>query len=88
MHDVVAVTFGERYELNLVFDDENSGTFDMTALIERGGIFAPLRDLDVFRTGRVNPDVGTVCWSNGADVCPDVLYSAVTGAPLPGYSNA
>lgn len=87
MHDVVQVTFGERYEMQLVFDDGRSGLFDMAALIEKGGIFGPLKEQDVFRSGFVVPDVGTVCWPNGADVCPDVLYSTVTGAPLPGFST-
>lgn len=30
------------------------------------------------------PEVGVVCWPNGADMDTDVLYSEVSGLPLPG----
>jgi hypothetical protein len=39
-----------------------------------GEIFEPLKDLRVFRTARLNPDLDTVVWSNGADMSPDFLY--------------
>lgn len=31
----------------------------------------------------LNPELGTICWPNEADLDPDVLYSMVTGEPLP-----
>ncbi len=38
-----------------------------------GEIFEPLKDLRVFRTARLNPDVNTFLWSNGTDMSPDFL---------------
>lgn len=35
-------------------------------------MFAPLKDLAVFRSGRVDPEAQTVVWPNGADVAPEV----------------
>ncbi len=51
-------------------------------------VFEPLRDLDSFRQVRVEPDIGTTTWPNGADLCPDVLYensrpAPAVGAPTP-----
>ena len=51
------------------------------------GVFALLNDEHFFATVQVNPHIGTVCWPNGADIDPDVLYSLVTGKPLPGFES-
>jgi hypothetical protein len=34
-----------------------------------------------------DPDVGTICWPNGADIDPDVLYALVTGEPIPSFDQ-
>jgi len=46
------------------------------------GVFAPLRDPAYFAQVRVDPELGTVAWPNGADLDPDVLYGRITGAPV------
>jgi hypothetical protein len=46
------------------------------------GVFAPLLDPAKFAEVRLNPDLGTVCWPNGADLDPDVLYAWVSGRPI------
>jgi hypothetical protein len=43
------------------------------------GIFAPLRDPANFAQLRVDPELGTVAWPNGADLDPGVLYGRITG---------
>ncbi|MCC5876821.1 MAG: DUF2442 domain-containing protein, partial [Candidatus Sumerlaeia bacterium] len=44
--------------------------------------FAPLREEAAFRQVRVNPELGTIEWPNGADLDPDVLYSQIIGRSL------
>lgn len=68
--------------VRLKFDDGTEGEYDMTPLIARGGIFAPLADPAYFAQVTVNEDLGTIVWPNGADVCPDVLHAAITGEPV------
>ena len=51
-------------------------------MIDRGGVFAPLQDVDFFSQVRVDPEAGTIIWPNDVDFCPDVLYSLVTGEPI------
>jgi hypothetical protein len=43
-----------------------------------GPIFEPLRDIEVFKTFRVHPELHTVVWPNGADFAPEFLHSRVT----------
>lgn len=52
-------------------------------IVGKGGVFGPLEDINTFRTVTVQPEFGTIQWPNGVDFCPDVLYSAVTGEPIP-----
>ena len=40
----------------------------------RGPVFAPLADPDFFARVRVDDDLGTVVWPNGADLDPLVLH--------------
>jgi hypothetical protein len=37
-----------------------------------------LKDVDYFKTVRVNPDIDTIVWENGADFSPDFLYESGT----------
>ncbi len=40
-----------------------------------GPIFEPMRsDPAIFRSVKVDAELGTVVWDNGADIDPDVLY--------------
>lgn len=72
------------YRLELVFSNGIRAELDFRARIAgRGGVFAPLENVDYFRRVRVDPEVGTLVWPNDVDFCPDVLYSEATGEPLP-----
>ena len=58
------------------------------ALVPFDGVFEPLASLDYFRQVHVEPDIGTIVWPNGADLCPDVLYeSSRPIAALPAQSH-
>jgi hypothetical protein len=82
LKDIVAVQALKPYRLQLKFEDDVEGVIDLAQLIEFTGIFEPLRDPAYFAQAAVNPELGTVCWENGADLDPDVLYSIVTNQDL------
>ena len=82
---IKAVRHIRDFTLEVTFTDGVRGEIDFRErIVGRGGVFAPLEDVEVFRQVRVDPEVDTLVWPNGVDLCPDVLYSLVTGAPLPG----
>jgi len=86
---VKAVRHVRGYVLEVTFTDGVCGEIDFRErIVGRGGVFAPLEDVEVFRQARVDPEVDTLVWPNGVDLCPDVLYNLVTGAPLPGQEPA
>ena len=68
--------------LMLEFDDGASGVVDIASRIPFEGVFARFRDAAYFRQVRIDAASGTICWPNGVDLDPVVLYSAATGTPL------
>jgi len=86
LKDIVEVQPLDGYRLRLRFEDGVVGEVDLEKMIQFEGIFAPLKDRATFVQVRVSPDVGTIVWPNGADLDPLVLYSQVTGAPIPRFT--
>jgi hypothetical protein len=87
LKDVVEVQPLDDYRLHIRFDDGVEGIIDLAEVISFTGIFEPLNDRAYFSKVDVNPDVGTICWPNGADIDPDVLYSLITGEPIPSLTE-
>lgn len=85
--DVVTAEPLDGYRLRLRFEDGTEGVVDVAKLIPFTGVFAELKDPKAFAAVTVNRELGTVCWPGGADLDPDVLYSIVSGEPLPGKSE-
>jgi hypothetical protein len=87
MRDVTSAKIVDGYTVEVTFDDGETGLVDLAFLLNKGGVFEPLADPEYFRQVRVNPEIGTICWPNGADICPDVLYSLATGKSLPEWAE-
>jgi hypothetical protein len=64
----------EAFVLRLGFDDGTTSEVDLADALW-GPMFEPLRaDPQLFRQVRVNNELGTIVWPNGADMDPDVLH--------------
>ena len=85
LHDIVEVRPLGDHRLRLRFDDGIEGDVDLSKRLQFDGVFAPLEDPEYFSRVRVNPELGTICWPNDVDLDPVVLYSLVTGKPIPDY---
>jgi len=73
MHFVKNAQHLAGYRVLLGFEDGAERVVDLEPYLD-GEVFEPLRDLEYFRTFRVNPDLDTIVWDNGADFSPDFLY--------------
>jgi uncharacterized protein DUF2442 len=80
MRDVTEVVCLGGTRLLLTFDDGARREIDIATLTDFRGVFKPLKDQAYFRRVRVEPDIGTIVWPNGADFCPEVLYEKSTPA--------
>lgn len=72
--------------VRLWFSDGSIKDVDLTPVLERGGVFAPMHDdRDRFCEVRVNGETGTIEWPGEVDLDPLVLYGLhepATGPPL------
>jgi hypothetical protein len=72
----------EAFRVRLTFSDGSERVVDLEPYLH-GPIFEPLRaDPRLFRSVRVDAEVGTIVWPNGADIDPDVLYRGLPPAWL------
>lgn len=64
----------DGFVLRLAFDDGTTRDIDLVDELW-GPMFEPLRqDPELFRQVRVDDELGTIVWPNGADMDPDVLH--------------
>jgi hypothetical protein len=82
LKDIVDAKILGDYRLYLRFEDGIEGSIDLAPILSFRGVFAPLRDPVYFAQVRVDRELGTVVWPNGADLDPDVLYGRITGIPI------
>ena len=78
LHDVISVEVLADQHLRVRFDDGVEGVVRIAEFVRLRGVFEPLSDLAFFTKPRVDPELGVVCWPNGADLDSDVLYALVT----------
>ena len=70
---VVEARYERGYVIHLVFNDGAEGFVDLADELY-GEMFAPLKDPEKFRAFRVDPELGTVVWENGADFAPEFFH--------------
>jgi hypothetical protein len=61
------------YTLRVQFDDNAEQVIDFKPVLA-GEIYRPLRDLTLFNQVRIDPEVQTLVWPNGADFDPATLH--------------
>lgn len=70
----------EGYRLRLAFDDGTRRVVDLADELA-GPIFEPLRNLSLFRQVRLDSELGTIVWPNGADIAPEALHAGFLESP-------
>jgi len=73
---VIEASHVRGYVIRIRFSDGTEGDVDLASDLE-GEIFAPLKDQAFLARLRVDPELHTVVWPNGADLAPEFLYDKV-----------
>ena len=61
------------YQLRVQFDDQSEQDINFEPVLA-GDVFRPLRDLQLFNQVKIDPEVQTLVWPNGADFDPATLH--------------
>src|SRR6266508_192411 len=75
-HPIFRVTAFEvvaPYTLRVRFDDDTEQVINFEPILA-GELYRPLRDLTLFNQVRIDPEVDTIVWPNGADFDPATLH--------------
>ena len=73
IYRVESVLIVGPYTLRVGFDDGAEQTIDFRPVLE-GDLYGPLRDRELFDQVRIDPEVHTLTWPNGADFDPATLH--------------
>jgi hypothetical protein len=71
---ITNVTYLHDYQLWLRFNDTSEGIVDLEDELW-GTVFEPLKDLTLFCQVKLNKELSTVVWPNGADLAPEFLHA-------------
>jgi len=61
------------YKVEVVFNDGKKGIADLSDALN-GDIFEPLKDKSVFAQLKIDKELETISWANGADIAPEYVY--------------
>lgn len=73
IYRVVAFQIDGLYLVRVKFDDATEQVIDLEPVL-KGELYGPLRDLSLFNQARIDPEVHTLVWPNGADFDPATLH--------------
>jgi len=73
IHRVVDFEIVPPYTLRIHFEDATVQTINFEPVLA-GELYAPLRDMRLFSRVRIDSEVHTLVWPNGADFDPATLH--------------
>lgn len=79
MRRVIEAEYFKDYKIIITFNNGVKKIVDMEQDLW-GPMFEPLKDKKLFKQFRIDKDIHTIVWPNGADFSPDSLYEM--GKPI------
>lgn len=70
---VTNAKYAGDYKVEVTFNDGRSGIADLEDALN-GPVFNPLKDKMMFSQLKVDKELETISWPNGADLAPEYIY--------------
>lgn len=85
MHKITYAVTEPNFKLRLTFADGAEVLVDFKPIIEMGGVFAKLNDLEFFKQVKIGSQGRSIEWPGEIDFCADALRidGQPIGTPLP-----
>ena len=82
-HEIYRISSFEKvapFTLRVQFDDGTSQIIDFRPVL-KGELYGPLQEPTLFDQVRIDPEVHTLVWPNGADFDPAILHNWAESSP-------
>jgi hypothetical protein len=63
----------DGYRIEVTFEDGKHGVLDLKDELW-GEVFEPLKDVELFKSFKLDDELDTIVWPTGADLAPEFLY--------------
>jgi len=70
---IIEAKYISDYKIEVAFNDGKKGIADLSDALN-GDIFEPLKDKSVFAQLKIDKELETISWANGADMAPEYVY--------------
>ncbi len=70
---IMQARYVKDYEVEVLFSNGRKGIADLSEALA-GPVFEPLRDKHIFAQLKIDDELETIVWPNGADLAPEYVY--------------
>ena len=86
--EIIEAKWVQGYSVQVTFSDLKKATIDLKKFLGRG-IFKEFTNIEKFKRFKVDAELGTITWPNGADIAPEVLsLEAFAARPVSRFADA
>ena len=70
---VTEARYLDAYRIEVAFNNGKKGIADLADAL-KGPVFEPLKNTQAFARFKVDTELETIAWENGADLAPEYIY--------------
>lgn len=74
-YDLVNAKYVKDFQISVEFTDGSKGIADLKKIIDKGGVFIALQQLENFKKFFIHSELKVLTWDNEIDIAPETLYA-------------
>lgn len=85
--DVISANYKGDYKIEVTFEDGAKGVVDFSKYLSKGGVFEKFKNIEFFKSFKINEELGVLTWADEIDIAPETLYAEATDSQLPNWMH-